>query len=250
MKLYSDGQFLCNPKINLIGEHINELTILERAPDLISPTSGRRFPAWVCQCDCGNTIIAPTDNIRDGSTKHCNSVKHRPIFNKYDLSGEYGIGYTNNADPKGRNYFYFDKEQYDIIKYYGWHFESRTGYVVCKRESTIRLHRLVMDINNENLYVDHINHNRYDNRKTNLRIVTKSQNNMNKTPVPNKSGCTGVYWDNDRNRWSSYIKIGNKNKRIGRYLDIEDAIEARKKAENEYFGEYSYDNSMALASII
>lgn len=254
-ELISDGKYICNPKFDLTGQVFGELTVIKRAPDLISQTSGRRITAWLCKCSCGDETIVPQDNLRNGCTKHCKNRIHNISLNKYDLTGEYGIGYTNNIDstnPEEKiNYFYFDLEDYDKIKNYHWAFDGH-GYITSdifedNKKHILRLHRLVMNLNNENLFVDHIGHNKFDNRKKNLRIVTKSQNNMNKYVTSNsKSGFRGVYWDNDRNRWTASIKYNGKQKRIGRYLNIEDAIIARKKAEQDYFGEYSYENSINM----
>lgn len=101
-----------------------------------------------------------------------------------------------------------------------------------------------MDAPNE-MFVDHINHNPYDNRKDNLRIVTSTQNSYNRRIQSNNtSGVTGVYYANDRNKWRAYIKSDKKQIYLGQFDNKEDAIKARKEAEEKYFGEYSYDNSM------
>ena len=106
------------------------------------------------------------------------------------------------------------------------------------------MHRLVVNADNDKL-VDHKNHNTFDNRKSNLRIVDKSQNMMNRRIAKNNtSGVTGITWRNDSNKWRVRIQVNNKSISIGSYDTIEDAIEARNKAEEKYFGEYSYANSM------
>lgn len=250
-KIYTDGKFICKPRIDLTNQTFGELTVVERASDLISPTNKRRFTAWLCKCSCGNEKIATTYELLRGSITTCGDSKHKRTYNQYDLSGEYGICYTRNIDPTDknnkRNYFYFDLEDYDLIKEYTWYFEGRTGYVVNRRDhKTIRLHRLVMKIEDPKLCVDHISHNRFDNRKINLRLATYSTNQMNRYSKP-KSGYRGVYWDNDRRKWTAYIKTNGSNKRLGRYNNIEDAAKARKEAEEKYYGEYSYNNSMKYA---
>ena len=87
--------------------------------------------------------------------------------------------------------------------------------------------------------VDHINHNGLDNRKENLRIVTHKQNKFN-NPIlsTNTSGVTGVSWSKQKNKWRAYITIDNKQKSLGYYFNKEDAIKARKEAEEKYFGEF------------
>lgn len=95
------------------------------------------------------------------------------------------------------------------------------------------------------IYVDHINHRRNDNRKCNLRAVTPSQNNMNMgLRSDNNSGVTGVHWDKNTNKWMSRIGINKKRIHLGYFDSFEDAVKARKNAEEKYFKEYSYDNSI------
>ena len=154
-------------------------------------------------------------------------------YNKYNLENEFGIGYT----LKGQE-FYFDLEDYDKIKDYCWHIND-SGYLTSTKK-TIRIHRLVMNCN-KNEEIDHVNHNLLDNRKYNLRIVTSSQNKINRKKVSyNTSGHKGVSWDKDRNKWAVYIGLNNKLIHLGRFNNIDDAIKIRKEAEKKYFGEYNY----------
>ena len=95
------------------------------------------------------------------------------------------------------------------------------------------------------MVVDHKNHIVFDNRKVNLRIVRPQQNSLNKDiSINNTSHITGVSYRRKENKWESYITYYNKKIFIGLFSIKEDAIVARKEAEEKYFGEYSYDNSM------
>ena len=85
----------------------------------------------------------------------------------------------------------------------------------------------------EDMVVDHINHNRLDNRKQNLRLCTQGENLRNKK-------VKGVTFDKRRNKWYARIMINRKNLHLGSFDTKEEAIEARKQAEIEYFGEYRY----------
>ena len=99
----------------------------------------------------------------------------------------------------------------------------------------------------DGMNVDHINHNTFDNRKSNLRIVTTSQNAMNHIRSSNNSsGATGVVWVKNRKKWKSQIKLNSQLIFLGEYDKFEDAEKRRKQAEEEYFCEYSYDNSMKM----
>ena len=166
-------------------------------------------------------------------------------YQKFDLSGKYGIGYTNNTDLHGRNYFYFDLEDYDKIKNYTWYFGNK-GEVLTKINNTsLLLHRLIMGVDDFNVQVDHIKHKRYDNRKSQIRIVDNSKNQMNTiTRKDNTSGQKGVAWHRGSMKWYAYINKDKKRINLGYYDNIEDAINARINAENKYHNEYSYDNSV------
>lgn len=86
---------------------------------------------------------------------------------------------------------------------------------------------------------DHINRDRTDNRQSNLREVTWSQNGMNKAVSSrNNTGTTGVVWVKGRNKWKAEIIKEKVHRHIGYFLLKSDAIEARKRAEIEVFGEY------------
>lgn len=156
------------------------------------------------------------------------------------MSGKFGIGYTFKGEE-----FYFDLEDYDKIKDYCW-YKTRQGYIKTSyQKNNIVMHKLVMGLYDNNNYdkydVDHIYHNKNDNRKSQLRLATRSQNSMNcKVKSTNTSGVTGVSWDKDRNKWIANIKVNYKNIYLGCYDNIKDAIKARQDAEIKYFGEYRY----------
>ena len=63
----------------------------------------------------------------------------------------------------------------------------------------------------------------------------------------NTSGVVGVVWDKNKKKWEAIIRINKKQIHLGLFDNFEDAVSTRKQAEEKYFGEYSYDNSMKLA---
>ena len=75
--------------------------------------------------------------------------------------------------------------------------------------------------------------------KSNLRICTEKENSMNhKIQSNNTSGCSGVTFRKDTNKWTVSIQVGYKVYRLGCYNSKEEAIRVRKEAEIKYFGEY------------
>lgn len=99
-----------------------------------------------------------------------------------------------------------DIEDIELVKQHKWCFLC--GYVYNYKVK--QLHRYIMNCP-DNMVVDHINQNRVDNRKCNLRICTQQENNWNKSLLKtNTSGVTGVVWDKSRNKWMARIEVDKK----------------------------------------
>lgn len=235
---------------DLTGQRFGRLTVIKRVEDYVTP-SGYRMVQWLCKCDCENdTIVAGKRLTKKNGTKSCgcfareNMSKLKKKYNTYELTGEFGIGYTAKGEE-----FWFDLEDYDKIKDFCW-CKNKKGYVVStdsKTRKTVLLHRIITDCP-DNLVPDHIHgkETRYDNRKSNLRIATTQQNGMNSALSENNtSGVTGVKWHSRDNVWESCITVNYKRIYLGRFIKFEDAVKARKEAEEKYFGKFSYDNSQS-----
>ena len=233
--------------IDLTNQKFGKLTVKCRLPN--KDDSSVIF--WLCDCDCGNKDVKGRWYIlRQGHTKSCGCLNSEKItdynkaskkkYNHYDLSGSYGIGYTTKNEP-----FYFDLEDYEKIKDICWLYDN-DGYVVDRNNK--KQHRLIMDEYNPNIEIDHINHNVFDNRKINLRKSTRSNNQSNaKLSKNNTSGCKGVIYRKDSNKWRAVLMRNGIRYELGSYNDKKDAIKARKQAEEKYCKEWSYDNSMKIA---
>ena len=225
--------------IDLTGQKFGRLTVIRKAKN-----PSEAHIKWLCECECGNFITTRGTSLRSGITKSCGCLvsdkirewnKANKKCNVYDLTGDYGIGYASNTNEP----FYFDIEDYDKIKDYSWS-ANTDGYMysTCDDEY-ILMHRLIIDENNPEMQVDHFNRNRKDNRKENLKSVTPQHNNWNRgMNQNNKSGVTGVRWNKKAEKWIAYIM----RKHLGTFNSFEDAVKARKRAEQKYFGEYSYNN--------
>ena len=86
--------------------------------------------------------------------------------------------------------------------------------------------------------VDHINRNKKDNRFCNLREAARTINRFNCNPsIRNRSGTVGVHWDKGCCKWAAKIKRSGKAKHLGVFDKLEDAIEARAKAETIYYAD-------------
>lgn len=220
---------------DLTGQRFGMLVVISRASN-----RGKRT-AWNCRCDCGNDTIVIGANLVRGHTQSCGCNTAKAIgaklkkYNRYDLSGDYGVGYCSDGTP-----FYFDKEDYDLIKDYCW-CNNGYGYIVAGEigdsKKLVLMHQLITG----KKYQDHKNTHKNDNRKENLRDATRSQNNMNRgIQSNNTSGVTGVQWDKKQQKWVAQIKISGKTILLGYYPLKEEAVYARKEAEKKYFGEFAY----------
>lgn len=233
------GQF-----IDLTGQKFGRLTVIERGEN--GKNGGTR---WQCRCDCGNEKLTLTQscNLRSGKTKSCGCLQ-REIASKsvqikqntYDLSGDYGVGYTSNKKE-----FWFDLDDYERIKMHCW-YANNQGYVQSRiNKKIIGLHRFVLNVDNPNVIVDHIGHVLHDNRKINLRIVDISQNQMNKKRLSNnKSGTTGVSFHKQSKKWRAYIDCRGEQIYLGVFSKKKDAILSRRDAESKLHGNYSYEESL------
>ena len=102
---------------------------------------------------------------------------------------------------------------------------------------TFKLHRIIMNAPKD-LEVDHINHNTLDNRKCNLRLVTKAENAQNKIKAQSNnktSGLRGVSYKKDRDKWKAYLTLNKKQIHLGYFKDIKDAEIAAINGRKKYF---------------
>lgn len=114
--------------------------------------------------------------------------------------------------------------------------EDSGGYAVANiGRSVIRLHDYVMAKTHRSkphgCFVDHINQDKHDNRRTNLRFVTPTENSRN-VPIRanNTSGITGVS-KTKYGSYRAYVTIRQKQINLGHYQTIEEAASARLEAE-------------------
>lgn len=132
-----------------------------------------------------------------------------------------------------RKWAIVDKEDFEWLSQWNWHITSHC-YAKTSSNPQQYMHRMV-NKTPAGLITDHINKNTLDNRKSNLRIADKRINSINRgLQSNNKSGCKGVSWSKCTKKWESYIWNYQKKITLGYFLNINDAIFARKKAEQKY----------------
>ena len=96
--------------------------------------------------------------------------------------------------------------------------------------------------------IDHVNRNKLDNRRSNLRICTRQQNGKNRSlSSNNKSGYHGVHFANTEKRvkrWVASTRVDGKKKIIGRYYTVQEAATAYNIAAKKYHGEFATQNTI------
>lgn len=205
---------------------------------------------FVCRClDCNKEKTLYIQSVTSGKSKSCGckskletAYNINKKYNKYEILDDIVRVYINNDREK---VMLCDLEDWEILKNYYWR-EDMHGYAIAiNNHKTIRFHRCVEGLTNPKIQVDHINGNKLDNRKVNLRICSNQENSFNKYKNSNNSsGYKGVYFDKDRNKWRSAIQYNGK--RISspkRYDTPEEAYQWYIEKSNELFKEYSVFNS-------
>ncbi len=145
-------------------------------------------------------------------------------YNKFEIKGNVVEVKYNNVNET----FLCDLEDWMENKKHCW-VKDGSGYPVARTSNgkNNRFHQIVMSIP-DGMYCDHISRDRADNRKSNLRVVTPSENNENiSIRSDNKTGCTGVSYYKNLDKYRAYITVGRKQKSLGYFKNLTDAIVAR-----------------------
>ena len=126
-----------------------------------------------------------------------------------------------------------------------WYSNAKSFYAVRNVRKTdgkytlLSMHQAIMGKPNRK-QIDHINHDTLDNRKTNLRICTTQQNNMNqKLNKNNTSGFKGVFWSKGAKKWQAQIMKNGKFVHLGLFNNIKIAAQSYDNAARELFGEFA-----------
>lgn len=112
------------------------------------------------------------------------------------------------------------------------------GYVTTNRKKFLVSH-LLLNVGND-VVVDHINGNPFDNRRCNLRIASSVQNHWNyRLSDRNTTGYKGIYRDKRVDKYHARICEHGRRHYLGVYDSAEDAARAYDMAARQYFGEFA-----------
>ena len=247
-------------KEDLTGREFGLLTVLCQAEDYVSP-SGLHKSQWLCECSCeqhNKIIVRTTDLTRsDGkTTKSCGCLQKEKVIeighanskpmcenpnlvlNLFDEEHNelYGTCTTYNTGDM----YYFSMEFYEQIKdtcprTYVDHNGRKRLALYDKEKKTLVTLLTYLGLKGW----DHIDfNNTLDNRQSNLRQATSTEQGQNKGMYKNNSsGITGVGWNKKCQKWHAYIGINGKTVRLGLFANKNDAIKARLEAELKYFSD-------------
>ena len=161
-------------------------------------------------------------------------LKERVGKNLFINKGDYYEVVTSNGEI-----ILIDSDDFEKVKRYTWCI-GKTGYPVANTgKKVVKLHRYILNLSDSKDIRDHINGNPLDNRKSNLRKCTVADNNKNcKLSKNSKTGYTGVLLTRS-GKYRARIMVNRKEIGLGIYETMEEAIFARRKAEEKYYGDYA-----------
>lgn len=216
-------------RIDLSGEKYGRLTVIEYSH------TNKGIAFWKCCCDCGNIASVAGGKLKTGKTKSCGCLKLENVRrqrkkNEYEIFGEYARVRVSDTE-----YMLCDTEDWGKLKNHYWSI-CPTGYAASgtSKRGRIFFHKEVTNTTSE--IIDHINMNKLDNRKCNLRIADKKINSINRgLQSNNKTGYKGVYHDKRYGTWNARVTVSGKTIHLGTFSTKEEAIAARRAGEEKYY---------------
>ena len=205
----------------------------------------RTFLKVLVRCDCGTVKMVLYRDLIKGTTVSCgcyyrehlrenarNNGKKSRHKNKYIIHGDTATLF----DSKGHACL-IDAEDISVLEQYYFLLPRKNSYFVTCNKPRIYIHKLVMNCKDGQM-VDHINGNKLDNRKANLRYCTAQQNSWN------RKRSIGAHLTKS-GKWKATIRIDGKNKSLGLFETKEEAIAAKAQALTMFYGEFSPCNRQA-----
>lgn len=214
------------PKPDLVGKTINGWEVIEE------DTHEHGVYYFKCRClRCGNLSIKTPSQLSRSRSGRCDRCP--PIYS-FDVRDGAATGHL----PDGSE-FIIDEEDIPLVQQFFWAL-GKDDYVAAKRQN-LKLHRFIAGVSDPAIMIDHINRNRRDCRKSNLRVISPFGNSCNHSPFQtNKTGYTGVYFSKNSGRYE--VKVGYNRRRILLGSSKDDLVTLAQMyniGASFFFGEYA-----------
>jgi hypothetical protein len=194
-----------------------------------------KFLAYTDSIDAGQVIYEAAKSKYEQECKKTRLAL--PIT--YNDDGIAVIYMKNKKDTEVKEILVDEEDWHELMRS-SW--TNNQGYAMGQIDRNYwRMHRYIMQTTDKDIFIDHINGNRLDNRKQNLREVTIAENGMNKKPR-NDENATSKYKGVNKsspNRFGALVTKDGVSYRLGSFIDEKDAARAYNEKAKELFGEFA-----------
>lgn len=203
---------------------------------------GNRFKVVISCSVHGDFLQTPDNHLSGKGCLTCGNIKSSNTIKKmknksrnwnFEQPKDYKLIPLNNGE-----FSKVDNEDFEKLKDINWNVMNN-GY--CENKEFGLMHRYIMNTP-KGMHTDHINHDTLDNRKSNLRIVNRSENNWNQIKHKGISKYKGVHWHKASSKWMGRISHFNKSIYLGLFTNQIEAAKAYDKKAIELFGEFALTN--------
>lgn len=228
VELVSDSQYV----LGLAGGSWNPTKNLELAKQVTELTSALEARTRWVRGHTGEVWNTRADSLAGKGKDECSPF---PL----EIVGAKWVRLT-----KGR-FALIDESDLDLVQESSWHLTS-TGYAACRKNNKILfMHRMLLQAPDD-IQVDHIDRDRLNNRRSNLRLATNQENAQNKSKAPEASSkYKGVHYRPESKIWRAYIDIDGHRTYLGNFSNEEVAAKAYDQEAIKRFGSFANTNFKA-----